>query len=136
MTEFEMFGKVVDIDLNATLDLGEWFKRYEMLIGTDDQDIIDKAVHDDDDYNGQESVSKNPNLTSEQCAYLIKRLGNDDSYRTVLLTHPNFPLALLKQLALEEKSDSILRTIAHHPLADKETKTIAALRIGSYPDYY
>lgn len=134
--EFEMFGKKVDIDLNATLDLGEWFNRYEMLIETNDQIEITKAVYDDDAFTDQESVSKNPNLTSDQCAYLLKRLRNDDGHKLALITHPNFPLVLLRQLALEEKDDSILKAIANHSLADNETKTIAVLRIGSYPDYY
>jgi len=123
-------------NLKATLSLTSYFDEYELLTRTAEKNVIDKAVYDDTNPDGQNMVSKNPNLTAEHCLYLIYKIDGDGPLRQDLILNPNFPISKLLELARNETNDGMLRVLAGHPRATGETKVTAALRIGSEPDQY
>jgi len=124
------------VNLKATLDLTSYFDQYKLLTTTAEQNVIDKAVYDDGNPDGQNMVSKNPNLTAEHCLYLIHKIDGDGPLRQDLILNPNFPISKLLELARNETNDGMLRVLAGHPRATGETKVTAALRIGSELDQY
>lgn len=124
------------VNLKATLDLTSYFDQYKLLTTTAEQNVIDKAVYNDGNPDGQNMVSKNPNLTAEHCLYLIHKIDGDGLLRQDLILNSNFPISKLLDLARNETDDGMLRVLAGHPRATVETKVTAALRIGSEPDQY
>ena len=132
----EFAGNRIRVNLNAKLDLTDWFAEYDLLTKTDDQAILDKAVYDDTNPNNQDSVSKNPNLSAEHCRYLIHKIDGDGVLREDLVLHTNFPEDKLLELARNEKCDRMLKILSKHHRASAETRVTAVLRIGSHPNHY